>query len=96
MRRLLCAVLLAAAGLAAACQHTPMNDPKPVRGFVTDMDTFKAFVARHPTAEQFRKAYPDVTLILPGQMATREFRMNNSRYFAELDGEGRITGGKFM
>ena len=96
MRRLLCAALVMVAAAVAACQHTTMNDHKPVPGFVSDMDAFKAFIATHPTPEQFRKTYPDVTLILPGQIATREFRMNNSRYFAELDGEGRITGGKFM
>ncbi|MFT4045128.1 MAG: hypothetical protein QM661_00355 [Solimonas sp.] len=95
MRRLLCAALIVAAGLAAACHHAATTDPEPAAGFVTDMDAFRAFVATHPTPEQFRKGYPDVTLILPGQIATRELRMNNSRYFAELDSEGRITGGKF-
>lgn len=78
-----------AAGPAAAT-------PAPVRGFVTDMTAFDAFIATHPTPEQFRAAYPDVLLVLPGAIATREFRSNNSRYFAELGKDGRITGGKFM
>lgn len=70
--------------------------PAPVHGFVTDMTAFKAFIDTHPTPDQFRAAYPDVLLVLPGAVATREFRNNNSRYFADLDTNGRITGGKFM
>lgn len=70
--------------------------PTPVHGFVTDMAAFDAFIAAHPTPEQFKTAYPDVLLVLPGTIATREMRSNNSRYFAEVDANGRITGGKFM
>jgi len=70
--------------------------PAPVHGFVTEMTAFDAFIATHPTPEQFKAAYPDVLLVLPGTIATREMRSDNSRYFAELDANGRITGGKFM
>jgi len=70
--------------------------PTPVHGFVTDMTAFNTFIATHPTPEQFRAAYPDVLLVLPGDISTREMRSNNSRYFAEVDASGRITGGKFM
>ncbi|WP_243048438.1 lipoprotein [Dyella sp. RRB7] len=70
--------------------------PAPVHGFVTDLKAFDAFIATHPTPEQFRTAYPDVLLVTPGMPSTRELRNNNSRYFAELDKDGRITGGKFM
>jgi hypothetical protein len=97
MRRLLCLLLVAAAASLAACHQNPaMADPKPVAGHVTDLSAFQSFIATHPTPERFRKAYPDVALVLPGQIATREFRTNNSRYFADIDGEGKITGGKFM
>lgn len=70
--------------------------PVPVRGFVTDLKAFDAFIATHPTPDQFRAAYPDVLLVTPGMPSTRELRNNNSRYFAELDKDGHITGGKFM
>lgn len=70
--------------------------PVPMHGFVTDMQAFNAFIDTHPTPEQFRAAYPDVLLVLPGTVATRELRSNNSRYFADVDANGRITGGKFM
>lgn len=69
---------------------------KPVAGFVTDMPAFNAFIATHPTAAQFKAAYPDVQLVMPGDITTKEFRSNNSRYFAEFDAQKRITGGKFM
>jgi hypothetical protein len=69
---------------------------KPVSGFVTDMTAFNVFVATHPTAEQFKSVYPDVMLVTPDTMTTREMRSNNSRYFPEFDKDGRIVGGKFM
>ncbi|WP_430391961.1 LPS translocon maturation chaperone LptM [Dyella sp. 20L07] len=70
--------------------------PVVVHGFVTDLKAFTAFIDTHPTPEQFRATYPDVLLITPGMVSTRELRNNNSRYFADLDKDGRITGGKFM
>ncbi|WP_199097740.1 lipoprotein [Dyella sp. ASV21] len=80
---------------------TPVQSASPttaivVHGFVTDLKAFDAFVATHPTPERFRATYPDVLLVTPGMPSTRELRNNNSRYFAELDEQGRIVGGKFM
>lgn len=68
----------------------------PVAGFVTDVPAFEQYIATLPTPVAFKMKYPDVTLIMPGQMATKELRGNNSRYFATLDDRGRITGGKFQ
>ncbi len=75
-----------------------MTDPQPVPvpGFVVDEAAFQRYVETHPTPQQFRLVYPDVQLVLPGDIASKEYRMNNSRYFARLDAEGRIVGGKFM
>lgn len=86
----------AAAPVAPAAKPTVVPAPAAVHGFVTDTAAFDAFIATRPTPEQFRATYPDVLLVLPGTVATREFRTNNSRYFAELDKDGRISGGKFM
>lgn len=80
----------------SACQTTPAAQPRPVAGFVTDMKAFDAFIATRPTPEQFRAAYPDVLLVTPDMMSTREMRQNNSRYFPKFDAEGRIVGGSFM
>jgi hypothetical protein len=87
--------VLALAIAAGGCQSAVQPPAKPVAGFVTDRQSFDAFIATHPTPEQFRARYPDVQLILPGMVATMEFRSNNSRYFPELDQSGRITGGHF-
>jgi hypothetical protein len=95
MRTYLRTLFLAGCLGVVGCASVPAGHA-PVSGVVTDMSAFDSFIATHPTAEQFHVAYPDVTLILPGTMATREMRMNNSRYFAEVDASGRITGGKFM
>lgn len=91
--------LLLAAVLSACNGASAVSDPAaaaPVAGYVTDMPRFEQFIAERPTPDEFRRVYPDVTLVLPGQMATKEFRMNNSRYFAKLDEDGRISGGKFQ
>ena len=91
----------------AGCTHPGHNEPSassaksqaapaPVHGFVTDMAAFDAFIARRPTVDEFRAAYPDVLLILPNTPTTMEMRYNNSRYFAEIAGDGRIAGGKFQ
>lgn len=98
MNRLTPIVFLLVFGAAAlsACQTAPAAQPRPVAGFVTDMKAFDAFIATKPTPEQFRAAYPDVLLVTPDMMSTREMRQNNSRYFPKLDAEGRIVGGSFM
>jgi hypothetical protein len=83
-------------GALSACQSAPVAQPKPVAGFVTDMKSFDAFIATKPTPEQFHAAYPDVMLVTPDMMTTREMRQNNSRYFPKLDAEGRIVGGSFQ
>ncbi|MDQ7995719.1 MAG: hypothetical protein AAGC76_07675 [Luteibacter sp.] len=98
MHRLAVLFFTAVLGAAAlvACQTAPAAQPKPVAGFVTDMKAFDAFIATKPTPAQFHAAYPDVTLVTPDMMSTREMRQNNSRYFPKLDSEGRIIGGSFM
>ena len=67
----------------------------PVHGYVTDMQAFDAFIATHPTPAQFLATYPDVQLVMPGEITTMEFRTNNSRYFPEQDATGHIVGGNF-
>lgn len=97
LRRAVCAVALVSPLLACHAQ-LGMNRalPEPVPGYVTDVPAFERFIALRPTPEEFRRVYPDVTLVLPGQIATKELRLNNSRYFAELDEDGRIIGGRFQ
>jgi len=100
MRRivLLSGLLLGACVQLSACAQTmnPSEAAAPVPGKVSDLDAFGRFIASRPTPEQFRARYPDVKLVLPGDIATKEFRHDNSRYFADTDSEGRITGGRFM
>ena len=94
----LVAVCLALGACACRQPASPVAEAAmaPVPGKVTDLTAFERFIAGQPTPEQFRARYPDVQLVLPGTIATKEFRMNHSRYFAELDAEGRIVGGKFQ
>ena len=90
--------LLAACIATAACHdttHASGADARPVAGFVTDLAGFESFIATHPTPAQFHARYPDVQLVTPDTMTTMEMRSNNSRYFPELDKDGRIVGGGF-
>ena len=92
--------MLALTSLGAVGCCSPQRAAEPpaqsVAGFVTDLAVFEQFIATGPTPEQFRVRYPDVTLVLPGSIASKELRSNRSRYFAVVDGAGRITGGKFQ
>lgn len=89
-------VLTACNGGVPVQAQNPQPTAQPVSGFVTDQPRFDAYIATHPTPDDFRRVYPDVQLVLPGQIATKELRFNNSRYFAQLDDQGRIVGGKFQ
>lgn len=93
-RLFLAAAIAVALGLGG-CQTMSNASPAPVHGYVTDITAFNAFIATHPTPAQFRAMYPDVQLVMPNTITTMDFRSNNSRYFVELDGEGRIVGGHF-
>lgn len=95
MQRFIAPAALAVVLMLSGCQATTPATPTPVHGFVTDMKAFDAFIATHPTPEQFRTTYPDVQLVMPGTITTMEFRSNNSRYYPELDKDGHIIGGHF-
>lgn len=91
----LATAMLAIALLAGCKAPLSLAEPTPIHGTVTDRRAFDAFIATRPGPFEFRRLYPDVVLVLPQDMATREMRNDNSRYFARLDGEGRIVGGDF-
>lgn len=93
---LLTGMLLIIAALGCGMTNMGPDLPEARPGVVTDLDAFREFIELAPTPEQFREVYPEVVLILPGDIATREYRADNSRYFAELDGDGNITGGSFQ
>lgn len=91
----------------AACSPPPHPEPAPaappaessevpVRTSVTDLPPFEAFIETRPTPEALRERYPGLVVVLPGEISTRELRMDNSRYFAELDEQGRVSGGRFQ
>lgn len=85
------------AGCAPAPQSPPpMQDTAPVRTSVTDLAAFNAFIATHPTPDAVRARYPGLLVVMPDDITTRELRGDNSRYFVELDAEGRVVGGKFQ
>nr|WP_293249925.1 hypothetical protein [Panacagrimonas sp.] len=67
-----------------------------MRTSITDLAAFDAFIATHPTPDGLRQRYPGLVVVMPDDISTRELRMDNSRYFVELDAQGRVTGGRFQ
>ncbi len=91
---------LGALAAVSACRVTPpaaaaADVPAPA-ATVTDPAAFDAFIATRPTPDAFRARYPGLRLVLPGQTSSRELRLDHSRYFAELDEQQRIVGGRFQ
>lgn len=89
--------------LVSACRMAEPTPPGPEGpltaaspGKVDGLTAFDAFIASGPTAEAFRARYPGVLLVLPGDISTRELRSDRSRYFADLDEQQRIRGGRFQ
>ncbi len=80
----------------ASMPSTPEIPATPGRTSVTDLPAFDALIATRPTPAELRSRYPGLHLVLPGDISTRELRGDRSRYFVELDGEGRIVGGRFQ
>ena len=94
--------IVAAISLLAACGGTTVEKSAPPPpgatmrpGAAFDMQAFERFIATRPNAAAFKARYPQILLVEPGMVTTRELRMDNSRFFATFDGEGRITGGRF-
>jgi hypothetical protein len=97
MRLTLSVLLLAVAISACTPAASPEAEvPMTSAASADDVPAFDSFIAGKPTPSQFRARYPKLLLVLPGDIATRELRMDRSRYFAELDEQQRISGGKFQ
>ncbi len=88
-------VALVAGGCAVHKTETRADGPEPRPGTVEQMNPFLHFLESRPTPEEFERVYPDVMLVLPGDIVTQEYRTDNSRFFAELDADGRIHDGDF-
>lgn len=65
-------------------------------GVWVDVVAFQRLLATHPHPDELRTAFPEVLFVLPGEIATREFRYDQSRFFAQLDGSGLVYGGEFQ
>ena len=88
-------VALVAGGCAVHKTETRADGPEPRPGTVEQMNPFLHFLETRPTPAEFERVYPDVMLVLPGDIVTQEYRTDNSRFFAELDADGRIHDGEF-
>lgn len=51
------------------------------------------FVSSKPTAREFQNNFPDIWLVLPGDMVDRASCSPYYRFMATINEEGRITGG---
>ena len=62
-------------------------------GNLDDRSALHAFIQSRPTPEEFQEAYPEIWLILPGDIVSRDVCSQYYRFIAELDANGRIRGG---
>lgn len=102
---LVLAILLPAlaAGQTAAQGSTPAGTPasetvctsrgRSMPGEPTG--SFREFLTTRPRPIELRTRFPSVTVVLPSDVVTQEFRSDCSRFFARLDREGRVVGGSF-
>lgn len=69
----------------------------PYRGTIVDAELvdFRHFIDTRPDPAEFRLRYPDVVLVLPGEIVTTDYRADRSRFHALVDEGGRISGGEF-
>lgn len=86
---------------ACACAPPAAAPPSaevsmPARTRVADLPAFEAFIATRPTPDALRARYPGLQVVMPGDITTKELRGDNSRYFVDLDAEGRVVGGRFQ
>jgi len=94
--RLLALSVLGVAVALTGCHHSSRPDGTRVdKKGVVDMASFENFIATRPTADQFKKMYPGVQLMLPGTISSMEIRYDNTRFFPQMDKDGRIVGGDF-
>lgn len=91
----LAAAMVALVLLGGCKAPLSLAEPTPVHGRVVDRRSFDAFIATQPGPFEFRRMYPDVTLVLPQDMASQDVRNDASRYFARLNAEGKIINGEF-
>ncbi|AXQ31549.1 hypothetical protein D0B54_23940 [Solimonas sp. K1W22B-7] len=70
---------------------------EPYRGMISDaeMVDFRHFIDTRPDPAEFRLRYPDVVLVVPGDIVTADYRADRSRFHALVDEGGRISGGEF-
>ena len=94
--RLLALSILGVTVALAGCHHATRPDGAKVdKGGVVLMGPFENFIATHPTPDQFKKMYPGVQLMMPGAISSLDIRYDNTRFFPQLDKDGRIIGGDF-
>ena len=89
--RILSLAALALAPLGAA--HAASN---PFACGVIDAPAFVDYVKNHqPTLVDLKARASCLRIVMPGDVTTMEFRVDNSRFFAQTDEHGRIVDGSF-
>lgn len=93
--RLMTSLAISCALLAApvAASHPTTSEEVARVAATLDSAELRAFVESRPTPDEFHQAFPDVWLILPGDIVSRDTCSQYHRFIAELDPNGRISGG---
>jgi hypothetical protein len=88
---------LAALALAPLGAAHATSEPVTHACSVIDPVAFLRYVEAHtPTLVELKAHYGCLNVVMPGDVSTKEFRTDNSRFLATTDAHGRIVGGSFQ
>jgi hypothetical protein len=86
---------LALAPMVSLASADPIVVRPPVCN-VTNVDAFMNYLSQSkPTLGELKQIYTCLHVVMPGDIATMEYRTDNSRFFANVDEHGRIVDGSF-
>jgi hypothetical protein len=72
----------------AACVRQPGAPAVPTMAF-------QDYLATRPTPDEFRARFSEITLVMPGDAATRDLRLDCSRFFGNTGEDGHVVSGRF-
>ncbi len=94
-------VVAACAVMLAGCDSGGARDPAQVAcmplpgGAAVPTMAFRDFLATRPRPAEIRARYGEIAQVVPDDRATRAPRVDCSRFFTDVDVDGKVIDGRF-